>query len=157
MKQKKEESAFGPRDNIPKHRLVDKRTRKKIQEIEEMPLNTKEGRKNLDYEKKKFLVCVTGQQASQDLKSRISQVGMGIINVPREKPLIEEYFNMTDKLKPKNFDILDIVAPDFGTNHIACTIATLAIATSANTTTATSYTPPDSKIAAPTHTAAAEA
>mgnify|MGYP006121159773 CR=1 FL=1 len=85
-----------------------------------MPLNTKEGRKNLDYEKKKFLVCVTGQQASQDLKSRISQVGMGIINVPREKPLIEEYFNMTDKLKPKNFDIL-ADADIFGLNSKANT------------------------------------
>ena len=58
---------------------------------------------------------------------------------------------------PKNFDILDIVALSFGTTHITCTIATLAIATSASTTTATSYTPPDSKIAAPAHTAAAEA
>ena len=49
------------------------------------------------------------------------------------------------------------MAPGFGTSHIACTIATLALATSANTATAASCTHSDSKIIAPAHTAAAAA
>jgi hypothetical protein len=51
---------------------VDIRTRKKIEEIIELPINTKEGTKNLDYEKRKGNFFVTGAAASQDLKSRIS-------------------------------------------------------------------------------------
>ena len=61
---KPKEPTFGPRDNIPKNRLVTERTKAKIKDIMEMPLNNKEGSKINEYDKKKLLVCVTGQQAS---------------------------------------------------------------------------------------------